>query len=412
METQLADEKIRQLDNYTLYAANTFMTATRTETSEMANQKYNDLLQNSPYDPNSDKFEKLGLALDEAEDRSSNSFFRKSLDNELIARLVTYHNTDLGTGKNLAQDYPELTGNDMRALKEQKGRDNEMVKEQQLNQREVRSKASTDLRKVYAQAKTNQETAFKSVENLKSYVQMIGSYQQTYKQHYDLGQANVLAAQGLSGKQIVTSSALEKNFISYKGKKQVGAVNVRHKDEHDNFTEHIEPVFDLSDFDKKARAKMATATIDDYKRYSYEEKKAAKDAFYNQDGNHRSFKATGDPKKDLQVAKNRTADYLANVQLGLWKKTTKPNYDKLNFDPSKIEVKEQFEFMNKAFKSSRIITGGVQKQIDEVHQERAKERAENVRKQRQNQPNVGVEKSGSTRVSRVGLDHSNTGVQR
>ena len=60
METQLADEKIRQLDNYTLYAANTFMTATRTETSEMANQKYHDLLQNSPYDPNSDKFEKLG----------------------------------------------------------------------------------------------------------------------------------------------------------------------------------------------------------------------------------------------------------------------------------------------------------------------------------------------------------------
>lgn len=241
---------------------------------------------------------------------------------------------------------------------------------------------------------------------------MIGSYQQTYKQHYDLGQANVLAAQGLSGKQIVTSSALEKNFISYKGKQQVGAVNVTHKDENDKFTEQIEPVFDLNDFDKKARAKMATATIDDYKRYSYEEKKAAKDAFYNQDGNHRSFKATGDPKKDLQVAKNRTADYFANIQLGLWKKTTKPNYDKLNFDPSKLDVKDQFKFMNDAFKSSRVVTSGVQKQIDGVHQEHAKARAENVRKQRQNQPNVGVEKSGSPRVSRVGLDQSNTGVQR
>lgn len=416
MEVQLADKEIRQLDNYTLYAAyQTFSAYMRKRDDDYAATKYVELLVNAPYDPRSPEFVNLRQTLDTTIERQTDPQLLDTLKTELDNRIknVQISHEDINTEQliHLANDYPELTGNDMRALKGQKGRDDKMLEEQQQNQ-QIPSKSSTDLKEAYAQAKTNQQQAFSSVDKLRDYTQMIGSYPQTDKQHYDLDQANVLAAQGLSGKQIITSSALEKNYISYKGKKQVGAVNVTHKDENDKFTEHVEPVFDLSDFDKKARAKMATATIGDYKRYSYEEKKAAKDAFYNQDGNHRSFKATGDPKKDLQVAKNRTADYFANIQLGLWKKTTKPNYDKLNFDPSKLDVKDQFKFMNDAFKSSRVVTSGVQKQIDGVHQERAKERAENVRKQRQNQPNVGVEKSGSPRVSRVGLDQSNAGVQR
>ena len=231
---------------------------------------------------------------------------------------------------------------------------------------------------------------------------MIGSYQQTYKQHFDLGQANVLAAQGLTGKQIVTSSSLDRNYISYKGKKQIGAVNVTQKEKNDQFVEHIEPVFDLNEFEKKAHAKMATATINDYKRYTYDDKKAAKDAYYDRDGNHRSFKATGDPQKDLQVAKNRTADYFANIQLGHWKKTTKPNYDKLNFDPAKLAVKDQFKFMNDSIKASRIITTGIQKQIDDKHQARAKARAASVRQERSVQatPTFGA---ASERVSQIGF---------
>lgn len=167
MEENISDKRIRKLDNYTLYAANAFVKTIKSETSEMVGRKYNDLIENAPYDTNDCKFETLDDALAEAGDRSSNVFFQRTLDNELTARLVTYPNTDTGTGEKLAQDYPELTGEDMRALKEQKGRDKKMVEEQQQNQ-QTPNKASTDLKKAYAQAKTNQQQAFSGVDKLRT----------------------------------------------------------------------------------------------------------------------------------------------------------------------------------------------------------------------------------------------------
>lgn len=407
MKDQLTDRKIKNVDNYVLYATNSVVTSTVAETQSMADKKYNELLQNAPYDPSSDRFGNLESTMDEAIENAHNVPLRKLLEAELNERLTAYPNGDRGTGERLARDYPELTGEDMRVLKEQKGQDKKMMEEQQAQS----EKHKTDLKQIYAQAKINQQQAFANVGNLQNYVQMIGSYQQTYKQHFDLSQANVLAAQGLTGKQIVTSSALERNYISYKGKQQIGAVNVTHKGENGKFNENIESVFDLNEFDKKARAKMATATINDYKRYTYEEKKQVKDNYYQQEGNHRSFKATGDPQKDLQVAKNCTADYLANIQLGLWKRTAKPNYDKLKFDPAKLAIKDQFEFMDDSIKASRIITTGIQKQIDDNHQARAKARAQSVRQERSVQatPTFGA---ASERVSRIGLQKQETGLQR
>ena len=133
MESQLDKKKLQELDNYTLYAANTFMAATKAETSEMAGKMYNDLLQNAPYDPNSSQFEKLEMAMSEAADRSSNSLFRRVMDDELVARLVAYPNSDRGTGGSLARDYPELTGKEMRDLKKRKRQDVKTMNEQRHN---------------------------------------------------------------------------------------------------------------------------------------------------------------------------------------------------------------------------------------------------------------------------------------
>lgn len=167
MESQLDKKNLQELDNYTLYAANTFMTATKAETSELAEKKYNGLLQNAPYDPNSSQFEKLEMAMSEAADRGSNSLFRRVMDDELVARLVAYPNFDRGTGESLARDYPELTGREMRDLKKQKIQDVKTMNEQrtQSNQFGQRSKekigdkkTGNDLKQVYAEAKARAQS--------------------------------------------------------------------------------------------------------------------------------------------------------------------------------------------------------------------------------------------------------------
>lgn len=143
------------------------MTATKAETSELAEKKYNGLLQNAPYDPNSSQFEKLEMAMSEAADRGSNSLFRRVMDDELVARLVAYPNFDRGTGESLARDYPELTGREMRDLKKQKIQDVKTMNEQrtQSNQFGQRSKekigdkkTGNDLKQVYAEAKARAQS--------------------------------------------------------------------------------------------------------------------------------------------------------------------------------------------------------------------------------------------------------------
>ncbi|MCT3019880.1 hypothetical protein EFN43_02105 [Pediococcus pentosaceus] len=219
-------------------------------------------------------------------------------------------------------------------------------------------------KEVYDEAIRHQGQAFTSEENLKQYLQEMGQIPVTDKQPFNAQQINLLVAEGIADQNPVLSSVLEKNYISYKNAEAIGAVPVSIKQDNGEYETHVEPVFNLKEIGAPAVAKINQGTVRDYTRFSHEDKKSIMQGYYQQDDKHRNFKATGDPDKDLQVAKNRAADYLAKRQLKIWGKDSKPTFKNLNLEKVQhLDKAGQLKFISDVVKSVKVITNDVKKQL-------------------------------------------------
>lgn len=101
------------------------------------------------------------------------------------------------------------------------------------------------------------------------------------------------------------------------------------------------------------------------KHYTHDAKRDGLERFCKD--NPRTFKATGDSKKDTQILKNVIAECIAKKQLGLLKKGTIPEVpDGLNANLSQFDnFDSQRDFMKDVLRQSRIITHNVQKVMDQ-----------------------------------------------
>lgn len=239
----------------------------------------------------------------------------------------------------------------------------------------------------YREMKEQQNQAFSSEADLKDYFKKVGQIPNTDKQRFNSKQLGLIVAEGLEHEQPVLASTLEEHYISYKGAKAIGALPVTEK-KGENFETHIEPVFRLQDLGRAAVAKLNQGTVRDYTRFSHDEKKEIMQNYYRQEGKHKTFKATGDPEKDFQIAKNRVADYLAKRQLGVWGKESTPSFTGLNLEKVTSLTKAGISnFMSDTVKASKIITNDAKKQLLSNEKQRAKARAQQYNQSQTMKPN-------------------------
>lgn len=237
-------------------------------------------------------------------------------------------------------------------------------------------------KKVYANSEKHLDEAFSSQAGLQEYLASIGDIPSNERQSFNAKQMNLLVAEGIASQNPVSSSTLENNYISYKGAKAIGAIPVSHKQENGKYVETIESVFNAKELGNAVQAKLHSGTVDDYNRFSHEDKKEIMSSYYQQEGQHRKFKATGDPVQDIQIAKNRAADYLVKRQLKVWGKKSVPNFKDVNLGKVlNLDKKGQNEFMRDVVKSARIISNNVKKTLIHKEQMRVSQRVEQTKNQ-------------------------------
>ena len=221
----------------------------------------------------------------------------------------------------------------------------------------------------YQQATKQMNEAFadKSGEKLSNYYVKSNQIDNLNGQNLNTIQKQLATTEGLGDKQPVLSSTLEKNNISYAGKKAIGALPVYkyNPEVKGKFESHIEPVFSRRDLTPIENQRLTKGSLNhDNQAYGFQSKNQGIKDFYKE--NHRKFKATGDPATDVQVAKNRLADYQARRELGIVtnKPSQAPRLNDLNLEKLPQTNKEQSQFLRDVNRSANMISKDVKKQID------------------------------------------------